>query len=175
MIVTSPRGWFISSPSPSFLVIVPFLTVRHVLISWISSTASASYTLPKPRSGPCLRLSVSLSHHTSSLSLPLIYSPLTCQSLLEIGHFLWFIKVAFHLYQDVHVLHHQFLSRREREFETQCRSSGGTCNEESLSLDRSVREWRAAAAPPFTSITAVNVWNQMRDSFIYGASGCVSF
>lgn len=70
MIVTSPRGWFISSPSPSFLVIVPFLTVRHVLISWISSTASASYTLSKPRSGPVsVSLSLCLTTHLLYLSL----------------------------------------------------------------------------------------------------------
>lgn len=47
----------------------------------------------------------------SSLYLPLkiLSQVLTCQPLFEIDHFLWLIKVAPHLNQDIHIFNHQFL------------------------------------------------------------------
>lgn len=49
---------------------------------------------------------------SSPISAHTPFSILTCKSLFKTFHFLYIFKVVFHLYQHVHVFHHQFLTEK---------------------------------------------------------------
>lgn len=96
---------------PSFIVIIPLCSVITFLLLTTFTVNHLIFSSDRPFSTPfcsfpCLFLHIFSSYLLNTFPFPL----LTCQPLFKIGHFLRIIKVVLHLYQDVHIFNHQFLT-----------------------------------------------------------------